>query len=143
VTKLILLVEDNPDDAALALRTIGRHANYVVIVAQNGAEALDFLFGTGDYQGRDLSIDPDLVLLDLKLPKVSGLEVLRQIRENARTRELQVVMFTSSTEEQDVETAYRLGVNSFLSKPVDYRQYRDTLTALLERWVAFSVTSIA
>jgi len=103
VSQTILLVEDNLDDEALTRRALRKILPLpLVVVARDGVEALDFIFGTGDYEGRDISISPNLVLLDLKLPKVNGLEVLRQLRANARTRTLPIVIFSSSTEEQDI-----------------------------------------
>src|SRR5690242_16647684 len=120
---MILLVEDNPDDEALTLRAVRKHMPYGIVVARDGAEALDFLFGTGRYAGRDISLAPLLVLLDLKLPKVNGLEVLRRMRDDARTRTVPVVIFTSSTEEQDILDCYTLGANSYIRKPVDYGQF--------------------
>lgn len=136
--KIILLVEDSPEDEALTLRAVRKHIPHVVVIARDGAEALDFLFGTGDYQGRDLSVRPALVLLDLKLPKINGLEVLRRIRGGARTRVIPVVMFTSSTEEQDILTAYSLGANSYVRKCVDYNSYCDDLKQMMAYWIGLS-----
>jgi two-component system response regulator len=120
----ILLVEDNPDDEALTLRafTKNRIPNQV-IVARDGVEALDFLFGTGAYAGRDLSIMPAVVLLDLKLPRIDGLEVLRRIRADERTRLLPVVILTTSKEQRDIYEAYSLGANSYIRKPVDFEKF--------------------
>ena len=136
--KIILLVEDSPEDEALTLRAVRKHIPHVVVIARDGAEALDFLFGTGDYQGRDLSVRPVLVLLDLKLPKINGLEVLRRIRGGARTRVIPVVMFTSSSEEQDILTAYSLGANSYVRKCVDYNRYCDDLKQMMAYWFGLS-----
>ena len=132
---MILLVEDNPDDEALTLRAVRKHMPHGIVVARDGAEALDFLFGTGCYQGRDLSVSPLLVLLDLKLPKVNGLEVLRRIRGDARTRVIPVVVFTSSTEEQDILDCYSLGANSYIRKPVDYNQFCADMKQVITYWL--------
>lgn len=119
--KFILLVEDNPDDEALTLRALKKN-NILneVVVARDGQEALDYLFGAGAHAGRDQTVQPSLILLDLKLPKVEGLEVLRRLRADARTKLLPVVILTSSKEEQDRLAGYTLGCNSFVRKPVDF-----------------------
>lgn len=120
----ILLVEDNPDDEALTLRAF--HKNRIaneVIVARDGVEALDYLFGTGSHAGRDLKVAPAVVLLDLKLPRVDGLEVLRRVRADARTNLLPVVILTTSREQQDIYEAYQLGANSYIRKPVDFEKF--------------------
>lgn len=120
----ILLVEDNPDDEALTLRAF--HKNRIaneVVVARDGVEALDYLFGTGNHAGRDLSIAPAVILLDLKLPRVDGLEVLRRVRADARTNLLPVVILTTSREQQDIYEAYQLGANSYIRKPVDFEKF--------------------
>ena len=135
MSKMILLVEDNPDDEALTLRAVKRHMPHKIAVARDGAEALEFLFGTGRHAGRDLTINPLLVLLDLKLPKVNGLEVLRRLREDGRTRSIPVIVFTSSTEEQDILDSYRLGANSYVRKPVDYGQFCDDLKQVMTYWL--------
>lgn len=133
--KTILLVEDNPDDEALTLRAVRKHMPHPIAVARDGAEALDYLFGTGLHACRDTSIPPLLVLLDLKLPKVNGLEVLRRMREDSRTRSIPVVVFTSSTEEQDILDSYRLGANSYIRKPVDYGQFCEDMKQVMNYWL--------
>ncbi|BDV41346.1 two-component system response regulator [Geotalea uraniireducens] len=139
--KLILLVEDNPDDEVLTLRALRKHnISSEVAVARDGVEALDFLFGTGTHAGRDLHLMPKLVLLDLKLPKVDGLEVLRQLRADQQTRLLPVVVFTSSNEEQDILECYNLGVNSYIRKPVDFTQLSETLHLIGSYWLQFNLT---
>ena len=136
MNKMILLVEDNPDDEALTLRAVKKHMPHGIVVARDGAEALDFLFGAGRFEGRDLSNSPLLVLLDLKLPKVNGLEVLRRIRGDARTRVIPVVVFTSSTEEQDILDCYNLGANSYIRKPVDYNQFCADMKQVMTYWLS-------
>ena len=122
--RIILLVEDNADDEALTLRALKKNnVPNKVVVTRDGAEALDFLLGTGPYEGRDTSTMPQLVLLDLKLPKVGGLEVLQRIRANALTRLLPVVILTSSKEQQDLLDSYGYGANSYIRKPVDFAQF--------------------
>lgn len=124
VDKAILLVEDDPDDEALTLRALRRaHVDSTIVVARDGAEALDYLFATGAHAGRDPHALPQVVLLDLKLPKVDGLEVLRRLRADARTSWLPVVILTSSSEEEDRIAGYRLGANSFVRKPVDFSNF--------------------
>lgn len=134
--KAILLVEDNPSDVGLTTRALGkcRIANELV-VAGDGEEALDYLFGTGRYAGRNVADLPAMTLLDLKLPKVSGLDVLRRIRADARTRRLPVVILTSSREETDVAGGYDLGVNSYVVKPVDFKQFQQALEHLGLYWL--------
>ena len=136
---IILLVEDNPDDVTLTLRAFEKSklANEVVI-AQDGVEALDYLFATGAYAGRDTSVMPQLVLLDLKLPKLDGMEVLRRMRAEDRTRVLPVVILTSSKEEQDVVNGYNLGANSYIRKPVDFAQFSDAIVQLGLYWLVLS-----
>ncbi|MBZ0157634.1 MAG: response regulator [Alphaproteobacteria bacterium] len=135
--KIILLVEDNPDDELLTLRALKKNnvANEVV-VARDGAEALDYLFATGAYSGRNMEEEePQVILLDLKLPKVDGLEVLRRIRGDERTRRLPVVVLTSSREERDVIESYNLGANSYIRKPVDFDHFSEAIRQLGLYWL--------
>jgi two-component system response regulator len=138
--KIILLVEDNPDDEALTLRALKKN-NILneVVVARDGAEALDYLFGTGRHSGRDLSLQPTLVLLDLKLPKVDGLEVLKRLRADARTHLQPVVILTSSREERDIIAGYKLGANSFIRKPVDFEQFMEAVRQLGLYWLVLNI----
>ena len=138
--KVILLVEDNPDDEALTLRALMKN-NIMnkVVVARDGVEALDYLFGTGAYAGRDVSDQPQIVLLDLKLPKVDGHEVLRRIRANDRTRLQPVVILTTSNEDRDVISSYQLGANSYIRKPVDFDQFMEAVRQLGLYWLVLNV----
>lgn len=134
--KTILLVEDNPDDEALAIRALKRHhIGNEIVVAHDGVEALDYLFGTGMYKGRDINIKPTVILLDLKLPRIDGLEVLRRLREDERTKLLPVVVLTTSNEEQDLLNSYSLGCNSYIRKPVDFIQFSDAIRQLGMYWL--------
>lgn len=134
--KIILLVEDNPDDEALTIRALKRHhIGNDIVVARDGVEALDYLFGTGLYSGRDMSIKPTVILLDLKLPRIDGLEVLRRLREDERTRLLPVVVLTTSNEEQDMLSSYSLGCNSYIRKPVDFIQFSEAIRQLGMYWL--------
>ena len=132
----ILLVEDNPQDVELTLRALKRHnlANKVHVV-KDGAEALDFLFTTGSYADRDMNHTPKVILLDLKLPKVDGLEVLRRIKSDERTKLIPVVVLTSSREEQDMIDSYKLGVNSYIVKPVDFDKFVEAVGKLGLYWL--------
>ena len=134
--KPILLVEDNPDDEVLTLRAFKMN-NMLnrVVVARDGVEALEYLFGTGAYAGRDPSVNPQVILLDLKLPKVDGLEVLRQLRSDPRTHLVPVVVLTSSNEERDLVDSYQLGVNSYIRKPVDFVQFVEAVRQLHLYWL--------
>ncbi len=138
-TKTILLVEDNPDDELLAIRALKKN-NIMneVIVARDGAEALDYLFGTGVYEGRDTSVMPQVILLDLKLPKISGLEVLRRLRDDERTKLLPIVVLTSSKEDRDLNESYRLGANSYIRKPVDFSQFSEAIKQLGLYWLVLN-----
>ena len=132
----ILLVEDNPNDLELALRALKRHnlANNVVVV-RDGADALDFIFREGAYVGRPMEGNPKLILLDLKLPKVDGLDVLRKIKSDERTKSIPVVILTSSKEERDVVESYKLGVNSYMVKPVDFDQFIECVSEIGFYWL--------
>ena len=134
--KIILLVEDNPDDEALTKRAF-RKNNILneLHVCRNGVEALDFLFGTGPHAGREQTIRPAVILLDLNLPLLSGLEVLRRLRADDRTRLLPVVILTSSKEEQDLIEGYRLGANSYVRKPVDFAEFLEATRQLGLYWL--------
>jgi CheY-like chemotaxis protein len=134
--KVILLVEDNPDDEALAIRALKRHhIGNEIVIARDGVEALDYLFGTGKYLDRDINNKPSVILLDLKLPRVDGLEVLRRLREDPRTRFLPVVVLTTSSEEGDVLDSYSLGCNSYIRKPVDFVQFSEAIRQLGMYWL--------
>jgi two-component system, response regulator len=132
----ILLVEDNPRDAELTIRALKKHnlANKLFHVA-DGAEALDFLFGRGRYEGRDINESPKVVLLDLKLPRINGLEVLSAIRADPRTQTIPVVIVTSSAEDPDVETAYQMGANSYVIKPVQFDSFMDAMARIGVYWL--------
>jgi len=137
--KVILLVEDNPDDEALTLRALKKN-NILneVVVAHDGVEALDYLFGAGSHAGRDPGHLPQVVLLDLKLPKVDGLEVLRRVRADERTKLLPVVVLTSSKEEQDLVNSYSLHANSYVRKPVDFTQFMEAVRQLGLYWLVLN-----
>lgn len=132
----ILLAEDNPDDAELTIRALKKHnlANRLVWV-KDGAEALDFIFSTGQYADRPLSSVPKVILLDLKMPKVDGIEVLRKIKGDERTSHIPVVILTSSAESRDIDACYKLGVNSFVSKPVVFDEFIKTVSDLGFYWL--------
>jgi two-component system response regulator len=137
--KVILLVEDNPRDEALTLRAL-KKSNIVneVVVARDGVEALDYLLGIGTHAGRDMNMMPQLILLDLKLPKVNGLQVLQGIRSDERIRRLPVVIFTSSSEEEDMIKSYDLGANSYVRKPVDFEQFLEATRQLGMYWLVLN-----
>jgi two-component system, response regulator len=132
----ILLVEDNPTDAELTIRALKKKnlANNLVWV-KDGAEALDFLFATGDYADRSEKELPKLVLLDLRMPKVDGLEVLQRIKADERTRKIPVVILTSSKEDKDIVESYKLGVNSYVSKPVEFDEFTEAVSTLGLYWI--------
>ena len=136
---IILLIEDNPDDEALTLRAFKKNnISNDVVVARDGVEALDYLFGSGTYAGRDIKHQPQVVLLDLKLPKIDGLEVLRRLRADERTRLLPIVILTSSKEEHDMITGYSLGANSYIRKPVDFVQFIEAVRQLGMYWLVMN-----
>ena len=133
---VILLVEDNPDDEVLTLRALRRaNVGNDIVVAHDGVEALDYLFGTGAHVGRDIRELPHVMLLDLKLPRIDGLEVLRRVRADDRTRILPVVILTSSIEERDRIEGYRLGANSYVQKPVDFTEFVEAVRQLGLYWL--------
>ncbi len=137
--KIVLLVEDNPDDEILTLRALKKHnlANEIV-VARDGQEALDFLFGEGDYSDRDTSILPQVILLDLKLPKIDGLQVLERLRAAKHTRNIPVVVLTSSNHEQDMIRSYDLGANSYVRKPVNFEEFLEAARQLGLYWLVLN-----
>ena len=137
--KNILLVEDNPDDVKLTLRALERErvGNHVQIAA-DGVEALDYLLGTGKFAGRDTSIMPQVILLDLKMPKMDGLEVLKRIRSDEKTKLLPVVILTTSSEDKDRIESYRLGANSYIRKPVDFAQFSAAVKQLGLYWLVIN-----
>jgi len=137
--RVILLVEDNADDEALTMRALSKNKiTNKIVVARDGVEALDYLFGTGLYVGRDTSVQPELILLDLKLPKVNGFEVLKKLRADPRTKLLAVVILTSSKEQQDIVNGYGLGANSYVRKPVDFQQFVDAVLQLGLYWLVLN-----
>ena len=135
----ILLIEDNPDDVELTLHAFQKNhmANDVVVVG-DGAEGLDYLFGTGKYAGRDADKLPALILLDLQLPKIGGLEVLRKVREDERTKRIPVVILTTSDEEEDIINGYDRGCNSYLRKPVDFTEFMNSVSQLEVYWMVLN-----
>lgn len=138
----ILLVEDNPDDEALTLRAFSKNRiTNEVVVARDGIDALDYLFGTGRHAGRDTGVQPAVVFLDLKLPRIDGLEVLRRIRADSRTTLLPVVVLTTSREQQDIHEAYSLGANSYIRKPVDFERFINTVGQLGQYWLELNETA--
>ncbi|WP_271253185.1 response regulator [Pseudanabaena sp. Chao 1811] len=140
----ILLVEDNPNDAELAIRALRRSriSNQIQLL-QDGAEALDFLFCRGDYAHRHISDQPKVILLDLKLPKVSGLEVLKQLKANPHTQMIPIVVLTSSSEDRDVLESYKLGVNSYIVKPVDFEQFNKAVEQLGFYWLLMNRSPVS
>jgi two-component system, response regulator len=137
--QVILLVEDNPDDEALTLRALKKNnITNRVIVAHDGVEAVGYLFGTGMYEGRDPTDAPQIVLLDLKLPRLDGFEVLTQLRADPRTRLLPVIILTSSKEQQDIVHGYGLGANSYVRKPVDFEQFVEAVRQLGLYWLVLN-----
>ena len=137
--KIILLVEDNPDDVLLTQRALQKnHILNELVVAEDGVEALDYLFGQGAHAGRDLRDQPQVILLDIKLPRLDGIEVLRRIRANESTRLLPVVILTSSREERDRLETYSLGANSYIRKPVDFEQFMEAVRQLGLYWLVLN-----
>jgi two-component system, response regulator len=136
--RTVLLVEDNPDDEKLTLRAMRQsEVPSIVIVARDGAEALDYLLGEGD--GKPTSL-PSLVLLDLKLPKIGGLEVLQRLRNHERTRALPIVVLTSSDEDSDISESYQLGANSYIRKPVDFEEFNECVRQLGAYWISLNLS---
>lgn len=135
----LLLVEDNPDDELLTVRALKRN-NILneIVVARDGVEALDYLFGTGAYAGRDMAVMPQIILLDLKLPKIDGLEVLKRLRADERTHLIPVIILTSSKEETDLVRGYSLGANSYIRKPVDFEQFVQAVQQLKLYWLVLN-----
>jgi CheY-like chemotaxis protein len=137
--KIILLAEDNPDDVALTMRALKKSKIMnEVVVAQDGVEALDYLFGTGKYAGRDVRALPQVVLLDLKMPRMDGLEVLQRVRSDERTKLLPVVVLTTSSEDKDRVESYKLGANSYIRKPVDFNQFVEAVQQLGLYWLVLN-----
>ncbi len=137
--KTILLVEDNPDDEALTVRALSRNGpKHHLQIVRDGVEALDYLFGTGAFAGRDLQAAPTVILLDLKLPRIDGLEVLRRLRADERTHAQPIVILTSSKEEQDLVQSYGLGANSYIRKPVDFTQFTDAVRQVGLYWLSLN-----
>jgi two-component system, response regulator len=139
--KTILLVEDNPDDVMMTMRAL-KKSNILneIVVARDGVEALDYLFGTGLYEGRDTNIKPQVVLLDLKMPRMDGIEVLQRMRADERTQLLPVVVLTTSNEEKDVIESYKIGANSYVRKPVDFSQFAEAVHQLGLYWLILNET---
>jgi two-component system, response regulator len=135
-SNLIMIVEDNPDDEALTLRALRQHHIVnPVVVARDGVEALDWLFGQGPHDGRDTTVQPQLILLDLSMPRLSGIQVIEQIRADPRTRLIPVVILTSSRQEEDVVASYQAGANSYVRKPVDFREFAEAVKRLGTYWL--------
>jgi len=141
IEKTILLVEDNPDDEALTLRALKKHNfSHTVDVVHDGEEALDYIFSQGDFSDKDNSKLPQLILLDIKLPKLDGLEVLKIIRNNEHCRHIPVVMLTTSGEENDIVASYNNGANSYIQKPVDFTEFLNVVGELGVYWLAINTT---
>lgn len=139
--KTILLVEDNPDDELLTIRALKHNSiGNEIVVAHDGVEALDYLMGTGEYEGRNINDVPELILLDLKLPKINGLEVLKRLRSESHTKYIPVVVLTSSSEEQDIISSYDLGANSFVQKPVNFVEFTQATKQLGLYWLVINRT---
>jgi len=138
----ILLVEDNPSDQELTIKALKKYnLSNNIFVVEDGADALDFIFAKGEYSSRNISLVPKLILLDLKLPKVSGLEVLKQIKSDQRTKKIPVVVLTSSKEERDIIESYEYGVNSYIVKPVDFNKFIESIREIGFYWLLFNEIS--
>ena len=141
ISGTILLVEDNPDDEVLALRALSKaETKNNIVVTRDGQEALDYIFGKGKYNGRNPSETPQVIFLDIKLPKLNGLEVLKNIRNDERTSLIPIVLLTSSDEERDMVDGYKLGANSYINKPVDFDEFIDQVKMLGRYWLGFNKT---
>jgi two-component system response regulator len=141
IKKNILLVEDNPDDETLTLRALKKnHVINEIFILRDGEEALDYLFCRGSYAGRDFRHQPEVILLDLKLPKISGIEVLKSIRKTENTKYLPVVILTSSDEEKDLVESYKFGANSYIKKPVDFEKFQKAIYDLSLYWLVLNKT---
>ena len=142
--RTILLVEDDEDQVLLAMRALRKHGIVKevdeVVVAGDGEEALDYIFGTGSYAGRDTDVMPEFVLLDVKLPKMDGLQVLERLRDDERTALLPVILFSSSREHEDVVAGYRLGANSYVAKPANFEKFSEAMQYLGWYWLSFNET---
>lgn len=137
--KTILMVEDSPNDGLLTLRVLEKSKlKNEIVVTSGGERALDYLFGRGEYKGRDTGVMPDLILLDLKMPKVGGLEVLQQLRADEGTKQIPVVIFTSSRAQRDIIDGYNLGVNSYVCKPVDFKEFRKVVEQVERYWTVLN-----
>ena len=138
----IVLVEDNPDDAALTIRTLKKHnlANNLIHL-KDGAEALEFIFGTGKYEERSIDNKPKVILLDLKMPKVNGIEVLQKVKSNPQTKTIPIVVLTSSAEDPDIKSCYELGANSYIVKPVEFENFAKTIAELGFYWMFYNRSS--
>ena len=143
ITKAYYLVEDNPDDELLALRALKKNnIQSKVVVVRDGLEAVNYLFAKGEYADRDINDTPEVILLDLKLPKLDGIEVLKNIRDNPITCMIPVVMLTSSNEDKDIMNAYKVGVNSFICKPVDFERFLEATKQISAYWLSLNVTPL-
>lgn len=141
--KTILMVEDSPNDGLLTLRALEKSKlKNQIVVTSGGERALDYLFGKGEYEGRDTSVTPDLILLDLKMPKIGGLEVLEQLRGDERTKQIPVVMFTSSKAKRDLIDCYNMGVNSYVCKPVDFKEFRKVVEQVQHYWTVLNESPV-
>ncbi|MDH3325274.1 MAG: response regulator [Gammaproteobacteria bacterium] len=141
--KFILLVEDNPDDELLAKRALKKNSiSSELVVVRDGQEAIEYLFSEGQYDGRDASVLPYVIFLDLKLPKLDGIDVLKRIRADGRTSMIPVVVLTSSNEESDIINCYKYGANSFICKPVDFEQFVEASRQMGAYWLSLNITPV-